>query len=163
VYHRRVAEVIDAAHGGPMTGHTFTGHTLACAAAVAVQTVVRRDGLLERVRRDGPRLLDALRAELATVEAVGDIRGRGFFIGIEFVADRATREPFDPALKLSLRVGAEAAADGLLFYPVSGNVDGRRGDALILAPPYNATDAELGEIVARLGAATRRALAGLGR
>ncbi len=91
VYHRRIAEVIDAADGGPLTGHTFTGHTAACAAGVAVQTIVRRERLVERVASEGPRLRAALARELAGVEAVGDIRGRGFFVGIELVADRGRR------------------------------------------------------------------------
>ena len=160
---RHVADVLDAADGGPLTGHTFTGHTLACAAGAAVQRIVRRDGLLERVRRDGERLRTAVSRELEDVAAIGDVRGRGFFIGIELVADRATREPFDPSLQLCARVGRAAAAEGLLIYPVGGNVDGVKGDAVILAPPFNATADELGEIVALLGRAIRAALGGLPR
>jgi adenosylmethionine-8-amino-7-oxononanoate aminotransferase len=163
IYHRRVAETIDAHDGGPMTGHTFTGHTLACAAGVAVQTIVRRDGLLARVQRDGPKLQQWLRTALAGVDAVGDIRGRGFFAGIEFVADRASKEPFDAQDKLALRVGARALEDGLLCYPLRGNVDGVRGDCVMLAPPFNATDGELAEIVERLHKAVRRGLAEIGR
>jgi adenosylmethionine-8-amino-7-oxononanoate aminotransferase len=161
VYHRRVAAVIDAADGGPLTGHTFTGHTAACAAGAAVQTIVRRERLLERVAADGPRLLAALAAELGGLEAVGDIRGRGFFVGIELVADRDRREPFAPELGLAGRVGRAALAAGLLLYPLAGNVDGVRGDAILLAPPYNASAAELAEIVALTGRAIRRALAEL--
>ena len=163
LYLRHVADVLDAADGGPLTGHTFTGHTLACAAGAAVQRIVRRDGLLERVRRDGERLRTAVSRELEDVAAIGDVRGRGFFIGIELVADRATREPFDPSLQLCARVGRAAAAEGLLIYPVGGNVDGVKGDAVILAPPFNATADELGEIVALLGRAIRAALGGLPR
>jgi len=161
LYSDRIAEVLLRADGGPLTGHTFTGHTLACAAGVAVQKIIRRDGLLERVRADGERLRLALARDLAPLEAVGDVRGRGFFIGVEFVADRATREPFDPALGLSARIGRAAAADGLLCYPVGGNVDGVKGDAVILAPPYNASAAELEEIRGRFVAAVRAALATL--
>ena len=163
VYHRRGAEVIDRVHGGPLTGHTFTGHTAACAAGVAVQTIVRRERLVERVAADGPRLLAALAAELGGIEAVGDIRGRGFFAGIEFVADRAARRPFAPELGLAGRVGRAALAAGLICYPLSGNVDGVQGDAVLIAPPFNATAAELEELVALLGGAVRTALAGLAR
>ena len=158
VYHRRIAEVIDAADGGPLTGHTFTGHTAACAAGVAVQTIVRRERLVERVAADGPAFRAALAAELAGLEAVGDVRGRGFFVGIEFVADRQTREPFAPELGVAGRIGRAALEAGLLCYPVCGNVDGVRGDAILLAPPFNATAAELEEIVGLLGGAVRRAL-----
>ena len=64
LYRRRIAEVLDAVSGGPMTGHTFTGHTLACAAGLAVQRIVERDGLVERVHRDGPALQQSLRDAL---------------------------------------------------------------------------------------------------
>ena len=160
LYHRRVADVLEAVDGGPLTGHTFTGHTLACAAGVAVQRIIERDHLLERVARDGATFRAALAAEFAGIEAVGDVRGRGFFVGVEFVRDRATREPFDPALGISGRVGSAASALGLLLYPIGGNVDGTRGDALILAPPYNAPPAILDEIVALTGRAIRNALVG---
>lgn len=163
VYHRRVAEVIDAADGGPLTGHTFTGHTAACAAGVAVQTIVRRERLVERVAADGPRLLAALRTELGGIEAVGDVRGRGFFAGVEFVADRATKRPFAPELGVAGRVGRAALAEGLLCYPLAGNVDGVAGDVILLAPPYNASAAELEELVALLGRAVRAALETLPR
>jgi adenosylmethionine-8-amino-7-oxononanoate aminotransferase len=160
IFQTRIARVLDA-NGGPLTGHTFTGHTAACAAGVAVQTIVRRDRLLERVSADGPRLRAALDRELADVEAVGDIRGRGFFVGIELVADRDMKTPFPADLRLSARMGEAAMALGLLCYPVSGNVDGIEGDAILLAPPYNATPAELEEIVVLLGRAVRRTLDGL--
>ncbi len=160
LYHRRLAEVLDAVDGGPLTGHTFTGHTLACAAGVAVQRIIERDHLLERVARDGATFRAALAAEVADIEAVGDVRGRGFFVGVEFVRDRASREPFDPALGVSGRVGSAANALGLLLYPIGGNVDGTRGDALILAPPYNAPPEILDEIVVLTGRAIRTALGG---
>ena len=99
-------------------------------------------------------------AEVADIEAVGDVRGRGFFVGVEFVRDRASREPFDPALGVSGRVGSAANALGLLLYPIGGNVDGTRGDALILAPPYNAPPEILDEIVVLTGRAIRTALGG---
>ena len=160
VYQHHVAEVL-AVDGGPLTGHTFTGHTLACAAGVAVQTIVRRDGLLARVAADGPPLLAALREELADIEAVGDVRGRGFFFGIELVSHRETRACYAPELGLSSRIGRAAAELGLLCYPVGGNVDGDNGDAILLAPPFNAADAELEELVGLTGAAIRAALARL--
>jgi adenosylmethionine-8-amino-7-oxononanoate aminotransferase len=158
VYRRRIADVIDAADGGPLTGHTFTGHTAACAAGVAVQTIVRRERLVERVATDGPRWQAALAAELGGLEAVGDIRGRGFFVGIELVADRRTKEPFAPEFGVAGRIGRAALDAGLLCYPISGNVDGVRGDAILLAPPFNASAGELEEIIALLGRAVRHAL-----
>jgi hypothetical protein len=86
------------------------------------------------------------------------MRGRGFFVGVEFVSDRETKEPFDPAMQLANRIGRAAARDGLLCYPSMGNVDGIRGDTVILAPPYNATAGELEEITEIFGRAVRRGL-----
>lgn len=162
VYSDRVSEAILSAHGAPMTGHTFTGHTAACAAGVAVQTIVERDRLVERVRDKEALLRSLLTQALEGVEAVGDIRGRGFFIGIEFVADRITKAPFPAEKGLHLRLRAEAFADGLICYPSGGNVDGIQGDTAIIAPPYIATDLELAEIADKFGRAARRALASIG-
>ena len=159
--HRRVAEVLTAVDGGPLTGHTFTGHTAACAAGVAVQTIIRRDRLLERVATGGAALLQELRRCLAPIEAVGDVRGRGHFIGVELVADRATRAPFPASLGLAARIGRAAAAEGLLCYPVGGNVDGVSGDAIILAPPFNSSAAEFDEICGLFTRAVRTAVASL--
>jgi len=110
---------------------------------VAVQTIIERDGLLARMRSRGAQLLQDLRSSLASVAAVGDIRGRGYFIGIEFVADRSSREPYPADAQVGQKIARAAATAGLLVYTTGGNVDGVRGDGLILAPPYNATDEEL--------------------
>ncbi len=158
VYHKAVADVLFNIDGGPMTGHTFTGHTLACAAGVAVQKIIRREGLLARVRSGGTRLLQHLRTELKDVRQVGDIRGRGYFIGVEFVADPITQEPFPAALGVCGAIVRAAAADGLLCYPSPTNVDGINGDTIILAPPYNTSDEELDEIATRFSTAVKKIL-----
>ncbi len=150
ILHERLWQPMAQRHGGLMTGHTFSGHTTACAAGVAVQTIVERDGLLEKVRSDGQYLMGLLRQTLGERAYVGDIRGRGFFIGIELVADREAKEPHDPALQLFARVRDRTFANGLICYPSGGNVDGVKGDQIILAPPYNASRAELDEIVDKL-------------
>jgi adenosylmethionine-8-amino-7-oxononanoate aminotransferase len=137
IYTREIAAQLQVSDGGPLTGHTFTGHTTGCAAALAVQTIVHRERLLDHVRDAGLQFMRMLETSLAAVEAVGDIRGRGFFIGIEFVADRASKAPFDPGRQIASRIGQEAARNGLLVYPGSGNVDGRSGDTVILSPPYD--------------------------
>jgi len=167
LYSRRIADVLNAVSGGPMTGHTFTGHTLACAAGAAVQRIIERDFLVERVHRDGRALQQSLRDTLSSVDAVassvGDVRGRGFFIGVEFVADRTTNQPFDPSLALHLRIRRQSLDHGLICYPMGGNVDGTRGDTVILAPPYNATTDELEQIVERFTRSVAAALAEVGR
>ena len=145
----RVATPIHSEHGAYLTGHTFTGHTAACAAALAVQHILERDRWVERVRRQGPAFQDAIRRSLSRFDEVGDVRGRGFFVGVELVQDRRTRQPFPAERALSFDIGAHAFADGLICYPCAGNVDGVRGDTVIIAPPYNASDAELEEIVTK--------------
>ena len=158
IYHDRVAAVLDAV-GGPQTGHTFTGHTLACAAGLAVQRIVEREQLIERVRADGPRLMTMIEERFADVEQVGDIRGRGFFVGLELVADHTTKQPFPASAGLHLRVRLHALDNGLICYPTGGNVDGVNGDTVIIAPPFNVTDAEIDEIVDKLDRSVRAALA----
>jgi adenosylmethionine-8-amino-7-oxononanoate aminotransferase len=141
-----------------MTGHTFTGHTAACAAGLAVQNIIERDRLLDRVRTVGATLQETIRHALSRFDEVGDVRGRGFFIGIELVRDRQTRLPFSPERALSFDIGARAFADGLICYPCSGNVDGTAGDTIIIAPPYNASDSELEEIITKFARAVDAAL-----
>jgi len=159
VFSHAIAAVLEAADGGPLTGHTFSGHTAACAAGVAVQTIIERDRLLERVRTAGAEFQGALRAALARYEAVGDVRGRGFLIGVELVQDRATRAPFPAECALAETIGQCAFEDGLICYATGGNVDGIEGDTILLAPPYITTDAELEEIIVRFARAVERGLA----
>ncbi len=142
-------------------GHTYLGHPVACAAALAVQQVIERDDLLTAVRRQGEGLAARLLQALAMHPHVGDLRGRGLFRAIELVADRSTREPFDPALKLHARIKAQAMARGLMVYPMGGTIDGRRGDHVLLAPPFIVSDAELDFLVERLAQAINAALSEL--
>ena len=118
-----------------------------------------RAGWLPRVRTTGAAFQESVRRSLSRFDEVGDVRGRGFFIGVELVRDRSTRAPFAPDRGLSYDVGHRAFADGLICYPCSGNVDGVAGDTIILAPPYNASDAELEEITTKLTRAVAGALA----
>ncbi len=161
VYTGAVAEVLQAGHGGPLTGHTYTGHTACLAAGVAVQTIIAEEGLVARVAAEGPRLMADLRARLAHLPEVGDIRGRGFFLGLEIVADPDTKAPFDPALGVNGRIRAEALRRGLICYPNGGNAGGRAGDTVILAPPFNASAAELDEIAEKMAATIAAVLATL--
>jgi adenosylmethionine-8-amino-7-oxononanoate aminotransferase len=158
-----IAETVRAAHGAPLTGHTFTGHTTALAAGVAVQKIVSRERLVERVASLGPVLEGMLASRLQSLPQVGDIRGRGFFWGIELVRDPDTREPFDPSFQVFARVRDAAFERGLICYPTGGNVDGRRGDHVIVAPPFNVSESELDQIVSRLGDAIEAVLEALPR
>lgn len=163
VYGRKIAEAIGRHYGGPMTGHTFTGHTTACAAGVAVQKIIGRDRLIERVAAKGPGFQSLLQEVLSGVEEIGDIRGRGFFTGIELVADHRTKEPFAAEHGLFARIRDISFANGLICYPSGGNVDGRRGDTVILSPPYNSSDDELAEIAEKFGRSVRQSLRQIGR
>jgi adenosylmethionine-8-amino-7-oxononanoate aminotransferase len=133
--------------------HTYTGHPLACAAALAVLTVIRRDNLLQNVRDQGARLTRRLQERFGNHPFVGDVRGRGLFQGVELVADRGTKEPFDPARKIHAKVKQEAMARGLMTYPMGGTVDGVRGDHILLAPPFIINGDAIDTIVERLGEA----------
>ena len=158
LYSKRISDALIAAHGGALTGHTFTGHTAACAAGVAVQTLIERDRLIDRVRTRGAVLQDEIRSALAHIPEVGDVRGRGYFIGVELVRDPQTKEPFAPGRQLHARIGAEAFKRGLIIYPCSGNVDGIAGDTVIVAPPYTTSEDELAELTGILAAAVQDAV-----
>ena len=150
---RQIYQAIEQGSGFFQHGHTYLGHPTACAAALAVQQTVVEDELLTRVNQQGAKLESLLRQRFGDHPAVGDIRGRGLFWGLEFVADRATKQPFSAERKLHATIKAEAMARGLMCYPMGGTLNGRDGDHLLLAPPFIVTDAELETIVARLGEA----------
>jgi adenosylmethionine-8-amino-7-oxononanoate aminotransferase len=150
------ARVVDALRDGSgafQHGHTYLAHPVACAAALAVQQVIRDDGLLVRVRERGDLLERCLTERFGNHPHVGDIRGRGLFHAVELVADRASKRPFDPGLKLHARVKQAAFERGLACYPSGGTVDGISGDHVLLAPPYIVSPDEIETIVHRLGAA----------
>jgi adenosylmethionine-8-amino-7-oxononanoate aminotransferase len=132
-------------------GHTYLGHPMAAAAALAVQETISREDLLVNVVAMGKRLDRGLRERLGQNPHIGDIRGRGLLQAVELVADRETKAPFDPALKLDARVKAAAMARGLMVYPMSGTIDGRRGDHVLIAPPYIIDETQIDTLVARLG------------
>jgi len=144
-------------------GHTYMGHPVACAAALEVQHVIEDEDLLANVRRQGHNLQRALTQNLAEHPHVGDIRGRGLFQAVEFVADPESKEPFDPALGLNARVKREAMARGLMCYPMGGTVDGQRGDHVLLAPPFIVDEQIVETIATQLREAVDAAVAGMGK
>jgi len=150
---REIVETLRNNSGYFQHGHTFMGHATAVAAALAAQKVIRDENLLDNVARRGKQIKTQLRKAFADHPYVGDVRGRGMFIGIEFVEDRESKKPFDPALKLHNKIQAQAMDDGLLCYGMGGTIDGRRGDHILLAPPYNLDDSNQEELVEKLIAA----------
>ncbi len=142
-----------------MHGHTYLGHAIACSAALAVLTVIRDQRLLEQVNDRGAYLAGQLTQRFADHPHVGDVRGRGLFMAVEFVSDRDRKEALEPGLMFHRRVKDEALRRGLCVYPTGGTIDGVRGDHVLLAPPYIVSIAEIDSIVERLGAAVDAALA----
>ena len=158
---KRVFQAFANGSGVFQHGHTYMGHPMAAAAALAVQEVIRRDNLLANVAAMGEALDRRLRERFANNPFVGDIRGRGLLRALEFVEDRASKKPFDPALKLHARLKREAMARGLMVYPMGGTIDGSSGDHVLLAPPFIVSESQIETIVERLGEAVDAAVAGV--
>jgi adenosylmethionine-8-amino-7-oxononanoate aminotransferase len=139
-------------------GHTYLGHPVATAAGLVVVNAILDRDLLPRVRDMGAKLQSALVDAFGQHPHIGDIRGRGLFIGLEIVADRESKSPFDPALSVAARLKKAAFAEGLICYPMSGTRDGKFGDHILLAPPFIMTEEQIPEIVRPLQAALAQAL-----
>jgi adenosylmethionine-8-amino-7-oxononanoate aminotransferase len=154
---RVVGALLDGS-GSFQHGHTYLAHPIACAAALAVQQIIREENLLVQVQERGAVLERLLTERFGNHRNIGDIRGRGLLWGIELVADRSGKTAFDPALKLHARVKAAVFARGLACYPSGGTIDGIHGDHILLAPPYIIAPAELEIVVDRLGSAIDDAL-----
>jgi len=131
-------------------GHTYNAHPIACAAALAVLRAILDRDLLARVQTMGEKLGIALNARLGQHACVGDIRGRGLFVGIELVADRDTKRPFAREMAVAAKIKSSAFENGLICYPVNGLRDGYSGDGILLAPPFIITDSAIDELVEKL-------------
>ena len=158
---KSIFEAFAAGSGFFQHGHTYMGHPMAAAAGLAVQEVIRRDGLLDNVKMMGGQLQRRLEERFANHPHVGDIRGRGLFRGVEIVSDRASKAPFAPAQKLHARIKREAMARGLMVYPMGGTIDGVNGDHVLLAPPFIVNQGHIDAIVERLGDSLDAAIAAI--
>lgn len=147
----RIIDTLTSGSGSFVHGHTYLAHPVACAAALAVQRVIAADNLLDRVQLLGSLLRDRLQDRFGQHAHVGDIRGRGLFQAIEIVEDRESKTPFPVDRDIAARIKAAALARGLICYPMNGTKDGREGDHVLLAPPYIASEDDIGRIVERLG------------
>jgi adenosylmethionine-8-amino-7-oxononanoate aminotransferase len=154
----RIYDAIAQGSGFFQHGHTYMGHPAACAGALAVLRKLTAPGTMEHVRRQGDRLRAALQATFGDHPHVGDVRGRGLFLGLELVRDRATKAPFDPELRLHTRIKRAAMEAGLMCYPMAGTIDGVLGDHVLLAPPCIIEEGQIGLVVERLEGALALAI-----
>ena len=155
---QKIYDAIVTGSGFFQHGHTYLGHPVAAAAANAVIDTIIDQDLLTRVVAQGEKLQAALQDQLGSHPNVGDIRGRGLFRGVEFVANKDSKEPFAPARKLHAKIKAKAFEHGLICYPMGGTIDGRQGDHVLLAPPFIIEDSQLDELVGKLKSALEAAL-----
>ena len=156
---RKIFRTLAEGSGAFQHSHTYTGHPLACAAALAVQRVIRRDNLLANVRRQGAHLERRLRERFGNHPFVGDVRGRGLFQGVETGRRPRHQGAVRSGAQAHARVKHEAMARGLMVYPMGGTVDGERGDHVLLAPPFIVDNGAVDVIVERLGDAIDAAVA----
>ncbi|KAI1629846.1 pyridoxal phosphate-dependent transferase [Exophiala viscosa] len=146
--HKKVLDVLRKGTSSFNHGHTYQAHPVACAGTLAVQKIIRRDGLIENCARLGKFVYPLLVETFGQAKYVGNIRGRGLFWGIEFVQDKAMRTPFPSAVRFGPRMQEATFELGVAIYPGSATVDGTKGDHVILSPPYNVTEDELRQVVA---------------
>jgi adenosylmethionine-8-amino-7-oxononanoate aminotransferase len=133
----KVANVLKKENKDFIHGLTFQAMPVQAAAALEVQRIIREDKLIENVSKQGAELEQLLKAALGNHPHVGDIRGRGLFWALEFVKDKATKEPFDHKMKVAYEIKELARSKfNLAVYPTTGCSDGVNGDVIILAPTY---------------------------
>ena len=149
----KIYEAIANGSGFFQHGHTYIGHPTATAGGLAVVNAILNRGLLPRVQEQGAKLADALTDRFGQHPHIGDLRGRGLFRGIELVADRETKAPFEPGRGVAAKIKKAAFEAGLICYPMSGTIDGRSGDHVLLAPPFIISDAQITELTDKLATA----------
>jgi adenosylmethionine-8-amino-7-oxononanoate aminotransferase len=151
----RIVEAIGGGSGAFMHGFTYQAHPVCTTAGNAVLDYLEAHKLFERVSPAGAKLREAL-ARLEKHPHVGDIRGLGLLLGVEFVKDKATREPFAKSENVAEKIRQAAMAEGVLTYPTQGCVDGHRGDHILLAPPFTISDEECALVGNALASALAR-------
>jgi len=134
-------------------GHTYQGHPAGCAAALEVQRIILEENLLANVRAMGALLSRRLKERLASHPNVGNIRGRGLFWALEFVANKATAEPFPVEDHVAMEICEKGLSKEYLVnvYPGSGSADGIRGDHIIISPAFNIRSDEVEWLVETIG------------
>jgi adenosylmethionine-8-amino-7-oxononanoate aminotransferase len=154
----KIHDAIAAGSGFFQHGHTYMGHPVAAAAAHAVISEILEKDLLLSVKKRGGQLRKSLEERFGQHPHVGDIRGRGLFMGLEFVKDRETKEAFDPLMAVAKKLKQAAFENGLICYPMSGTIDGVHGDHVLLAPPFIMDEGQVGELTDKLQSAVSAVL-----
>ncbi len=154
----KIYDAITNGSGFFQHGHTYIGHATACAASLAVQKVIEKQGLLKNVLEKEKLLKKYLHEKFSNHPNVGDIRGRGLFYGLEFVKDKETKEPFDPSEKINVKIKSAAMAEGLMCYAMGGTIDGRLGDHIMFAPPFIIDNKHVEEIIEKFERAVTKVL-----
>ncbi|MEL7430709.1 MAG: aminotransferase class III-fold pyridoxal phosphate-dependent enzyme, partial [Pseudomonadota bacterium] len=147
----KIHDAIAAGSGFFQHGHTYMGHPVACAASLAVMHEIEGNALIDNVNKVGRALFLELQNAFGQHAHIGDIRGRGMFLGLELVADRASKRTFDPSLQINKKIKKHAFENGLMCYPMGGTIDGRNGDHVLLAPPFIMETGHIDEVVTKLG------------
>lgn len=155
---RKIVNAIDNGSGFFQHGHTYIGHPVACAAGLATQLEITERNLLENVRVQGENLQQQFKLKFKNHPHIGDIRGRGLFIGIELVANKTTKQAFASNLGLYKKIKAQAFENGLMIYPMGGTIDGVQGDHVLIAPPFIIDEDNVAQIVDKLSFAVDAAL-----
>jgi hypothetical protein len=154
----RIHDAVRAPGAGFVHGFTYSHSPVGAAVAREVLRILREEALVEASAAKGERLHRLLRDRLGDQPAVGEIRGRGLFAGVELVEDRETRRPYPRAARITEAVVAGARERGVLLYSGTGVADGTNGDVIVLGPPFVVTDAELDRIVDVLAEAVEAAV-----
>jgi adenosylmethionine-8-amino-7-oxononanoate aminotransferase len=137
-------------------GHTYAGNPLSCGIAGKVMDIIERDHIIENAKEQGHYLMERLQG-LYAYDCVGDIRGKGLMIGIEFVKDKETKEPFEKSVVFKNKIMEACFQQGLIVYPGGGSVDGELGDHILLAPPLNITREEVDLLFTKLEEGIKKA------
>jgi adenosylmethionine-8-amino-7-oxononanoate aminotransferase len=155
---KKIFDAVQKGSGFFQHGHTYIGHATACAAALKVQQVIEREKLLKNVNVQGEALMEELKSAFKKHPYIGDVRGRGLFIGVELVQDREKKTPFPFKDKINAKLKANAMAEGLMCYPMGGTIDGQKGDHVMFAPPFIITSKHVDEIVEKFTKAVKKTL-----
>ncbi len=143
---RRILDVLAEGTGAPLHNQTFSQFPVSCAAGLATIRQLKAHALIERCARMGE-ILQRRLGELLDHPNVGDVRGRGLLVGIEFVEDKESRKPFDPSLRMAEGFTQAAQAAGLVVWPSSGYTDREDGDLVLIGPPFTISESEISELV----------------